>query len=349
MIREFNLLIKTRKVTYDFTVSHKLNVVVGDSCAGKSFTFESLHDVDLVTSGNCNYIADSSYLSAVGTYNGPTLFLINVEDDSVPFSKIEKYILTCEDPAVKFLLFGRNPIRRLPISIANVFELETVQHVTKLRQKYRVQDLYNIHTFSTLVTEDSESGLHFWRQVIANTFSLMGAANILKGSYLSSDACYLLDGLGFGGYAEEFLERIVPKVNPSYFIHPSHEDMLCRLLQQPVKSLTDDINEEVAMTHYLNQITSGKYSKSNWCGGSACTLCKNDCKLLNLESILTKTPYNTLLQNNVPTLSEDCISKLTSRYTDFSQYQDVVKELKKTAETIECTLEEAIGYMSDTN
>lgn len=338
-----NANIRFERTEYRLHFSHHLNFITGDSSIGKSFLFIIKKRLRVEISGNCRVVFNTD--PRLVTHVTETILAIyDIEDEQYSvFTEEFKELLKIEPSNIYIVLIGRKAPRWLPLSVHNIYTFITHKYIVELSPLYPIKHLMHLAEFNNLVTEDSTSSYSFWKELIDTTFTSNGNSNLCKEEYLSSDACYLVDALGFGAYISDFLYWF-EKYRFSYVLHDSHEAMLLKLLFNESSKEIKEIafNEEDAVTKYLWNITDRHYSKHSGCGGACCTRCPSNCKNFNIKAILNATFYKQLLDDYTPKLSTEATEILTNRYKDYSQYLMAIAELQHTAEVLGCSLEEVV-------
>ena len=278
---------------FSLRFNNVLNAIVGNSSTGKTLLAE------IISTGRYK-IKDTDAASVivftaglpVNLLRSNTLLIIDLDNFSYDALK-ETFSINRDDICIVCL--GRKFLRNLPLSIYNLYRLETVKGITK-NIIYPFTDML-IKQYSKVIVEDSKSGLQFFKNIITNTETCDGNSNVLK--YITDSNLIVFDAVGFGGYIEEFIKEI-NRVNGSYLGYESFEGFLLRELFNDNR-IPYSYNIENGLVDMLKE-HNPDYTKHTGCTQDSCLRCGLDCKQSS-KTLLCNSRYKEVLkfykQNNI--------------------------------------------------
>jgi hypothetical protein len=121
-----------------------------------------------------------------------------------------------------FVLISRRPLKMLPYSVHEIYEIVTDSKRTDIKESYHeLRELYSNYPFlennkmQNIITEDSNSGYQFFKKAFEqqNVVSANGNGNIIKKveELKNGDVLVVVDGAAFGAMIEDCLESFETK------------------------------------------------------------------------------------------------------------------------------------------
>lgn len=222
----YHFRVKSKKVVFDFWIRRNITVIKGDSATGKTTLLHMLYEY-LRVGRESGYavateVAYYVYLRReVGQSWEDVLYplkntIIFIEDNNkFVFSKeFAEFVKTSGN---YFVLVSRSPLKMLPYSIHEVYEIITEKKHADVKEAYHFfQEIYSNYPvmknnkIKVVVTEDSNAGFQFFSKLFRNSNVLSAGGN---GNVLSiiqqmdeGDILAVVDGAAFGAMVENCLE-----------------------------------------------------------------------------------------------------------------------------------------------
>lgn len=255
----YQFRVKSRKTIFEFTVRRNITVIKGDSATGKTTLLHMLYEYLRVgrESGYSVYAETDYYVylrREVGRSWQETLYSLKEtiifieENNEFVFSKeFADFVKTSGN---YFVLVNRSPLKMLPYSIHEIYEIITDGKKTDVRESYhQLKELYSNYPFiennkmQNVVTEDSNSGFQFFTALFrnSNVVSAGGNSNVISAmeNLPAGDTLIIVDGASFGAMVEVCLEyfRTRSGRRTSIWMPESFEYLILRAGVIPSKEL----------------------------------------------------------------------------------------------------------------
>lgn len=222
----YQFRVKSKKVLFEFSIRRNITVIKGDSATGKTTLLHMLYEYLRVgresgysVSTNARYYV---YLrKEVGRDWKDALLPLK---DTVIFIEENNNFVFTEDFAefVKtsgnyFVLISRAPLKMLPYSIHEIYEIVTEKKNVDIKESYHeLKEIYSNYPIPDnnrmqyVVVEDSNSGYQFFSKVFSDrsVVSANGNGNIKNciQNLKAGDILVIVDGAAFGAMIENCLE-----------------------------------------------------------------------------------------------------------------------------------------------
>lgn len=189
---------KSKKVLFEFSIKRNITVIKGNSATGKTTLLHILYEYlrsgkqsGYAVSTNAEYYV---YIrNEVGRDWEDVLYplkntVIFIEENN-DFIFSERFAEFVKNSGNYFVLVTRAPLKMLPYSIHEIYEIVTDGKRTDIKESYHeFKELYSNYPIlennkmQNVVTEDSNSGYQFWLNLFekSNVISSNGNSNIIK-------------------------------------------------------------------------------------------------------------------------------------------------------------------------
>lgn len=222
----YQFRVKSKKVLFEFSIRRNITIIKGDSATGKTTLLHMLYEYLRVGRESGYFVSTNAkyyvYLRReVGRDWKDDLFSLK---DTVIFIEENNGFVFSEDFAefVKtsgnyFVLVSRAPLKMLPYSIHEIYEIITDKKTVDLKESYHeLKEVYSNYPIlknnkmRNVVVEDSNSGYQFFSKVFSesNVVSANGNSNIKNcvQNLGTGDTLVIADGAAFGAMIENCLE-----------------------------------------------------------------------------------------------------------------------------------------------
>lgn len=291
---------KSKKVLFEFSIRRNITVIKGDSATGKTTLLRILYEYlrmgkqsGYVVSTNVSYyvyIRDEvgrDWKDALYPLKNTVVFI--EENNEFVFTK--EFASFVKKSGNYFVFVTRAPLKMLPYSIHEIYEIITDGKRTDIKESYHeFREIYSNYPIiennkiQNIVTEDSNSGYQFWTHVFKNSHvtSSNGNGNLIKQveELGPGDALVIADGAAFGSLMESCMSSFQVQTDRriSLWLPESFEYLILTsgvLKSEKITQILENISEYVECEKYeswesfftelLVTLTAGgveKYSKN---------------------------------------------------------------------------------------
>ena len=291
---------KSKKVLFEFSIRRNITVIKGDSATGKTTLLRILYEYlrmgkqsGYAVSTNVSYyvyIQDEvgrDWKDALYPLKNTVVFI--EENNEFVFTK--EFASFVKKSGNYFVFVTRAPLKMLPYSIHEIYEIITDEKRTDIKESYHeFREIYSNYPIiennkiQNIVTEDSNSGYQFWTHVFKNSHvtSSNGNGNLIKQveELGPGDALVIADGAAFGSLMESCMSSFQVQTDRriSLWLPESFEYLILKsgvLKSEKITQILENISEYVECEKYeswesfftelLVTLTAGgveKYSKN---------------------------------------------------------------------------------------
>jgi hypothetical protein len=222
----YHFRVKSKKTIFEFEIRRNITVIKGDSATGKTTLLQMMYEYLRVgresgysVSTNASYYVylrqevGRDWKDALLPLTNTVIFI----EENNNFVFTEAFAAFVKTSGNYFVLVNRSPLKMLPYSIHEIYEIVTEGKHSDVKESYHeLRELYSNYPnvennhFSNIVTEDSNSGHQFFKKVFSahQVFSANGNGNIvnLVKNIQDEDTLIVADGAAYGAMIEEHLE-----------------------------------------------------------------------------------------------------------------------------------------------
>lgn len=291
---------KSKKVLFEFSIRRNITVIKGDSATGKTTLLRILYEYlrmgkqsGYAVSTNVSYyvyIRDEvgrDWKDALYPLKNTVVFI--EENNEFVFTK--EFASFVKKSGNYFVFVTRAPLKMLPYSIHEIYEIITDEKRTDIKESYHeFREIYSNYPIiennkiQNIVTEDSNSGYQFWTHAFKNSHvtSSNGNGNLIKQveELGPGDALVIADGAAFGSLMESCMSSFQVQTDRriSLWLPESFEYLILTsgvLKSEKITQILENISEYVECEKYeswesfftelLVTLTAGrveKYSKN---------------------------------------------------------------------------------------
>lgn len=216
---------RSKKVLFEFSIRRNITVIKGDSATGKTTLLHILYEY-LRSGRQSGYSVstDAEYYVYLRDEVGRdwtdalyplknTVIFIEENNDFVFTKEFAAFVKTSGN---YFVLVTRAPLKMLPYSIHEIYEIVTDGKRTDMKESYHeFREIYSNYPvlennkLQNVVTEDSNSGYQFWSHVFqkSKVVSSNGNGNLIKQvkKLEAGDTLVIAEGAAFGALIESCL------------------------------------------------------------------------------------------------------------------------------------------------
>ncbi len=257
----YHFRVKSKRAVFDFTLRRNITVIKGDSATGKTTLLHMLYEY-LRTGRESGYSvsADAAYYvylrQEVGIHWQELLSrlkdtVIFIEENN-EFVFSQEFAVFVRDSGNYFVLVNRAPLKMLPYSIHEIYEILTAGKRTDIKESYHYfREMYSNYPIAKnnqiayAITEDSNAGFQFFSHALKGSKLISAGENSNVLSCLeqttSGDILAIVDGAAFGAMIESCLEYINIQANQriTLWMPESFEYLILQSGILPSKELED--------------------------------------------------------------------------------------------------------------
>ena len=266
---------KSKKVLFEFSIRRNITVIKGDSATGKTTLLHILYEYLRIgkqsgysVSTNASYyvyIRDEvgrDWKDALYPLKNTVIFI----EENNEFVFAEEFAAFVKNSGNYFVLVTRAPLKMLPYSIHEIYEIITDGKRTDIKESYHeFKEIYSNYPIiennkiQNVVTEDSNSGYQFWVHALKNSHvtSSNGNGNLIKQvkETEAGDTLVIADGAAFGSLIESCISSFQAQTERriSLWIPESFEYLILKsgiLKSEKIEQILNDIPEYVECEKY---------------------------------------------------------------------------------------------------
>lgn len=246
----YHFRVKSRKTVFEFEIKRNITILKGDSATGKTTLLHMMYEY-LRTGRESGYSvsADGAFYVYLHREIGRswqdilyplrnTVIFIE-ENNHFVFSK--EFAQFVRNSGNYFVLVTRSPVKTLPYSIHEIYEIIISKKHSGMRETYHeLKELYSNFPVTEnnradiVVTEDSNSGYQFFAELFENSRVLSAGGNSQMLDKIrqlqQGDILAVADGAAFGAMIEDCLEYAVTRTGQriSVWMPESFEYLILR-------------------------------------------------------------------------------------------------------------------------
>lgn len=266
---------KSKKVLFEFSIRRNITVIKGDSATGKTTLLHILYEY-LRIGKQSGYSVSTNALyyvyirDEVGRDWKDALFplkntVIFIEENN-NFIYTQEFADFVKKSGNYFVLVTRAPLKMLPYSIHEIYEIITDGKRTDIKESYHeFREIYSNYPIlennriQNVVTEDSHSGYQFWLHVFknSNVTSSYGSGDLMKQvkNIEHGDTLVIADGAAFGSLIESCISSFQVQTDRriALWLPESFEYLILKsgiLKSEKLARILDDIPSYVECEKY---------------------------------------------------------------------------------------------------
>lgn len=222
----YHFRVKSRKILFDFTIRRNITILKGDSATGKTTLLHMMYEYLRVgKESGYSVLAQTDYYvylrKEVGRSWQDILYpltdtVIFIEENN-NFIFSQKFAEFVKNSGNYFVLVNRSPLKMLPYSIHEIYEITTDKKRGDVRESYhQFRELYSNYPIAEnnrmdlIVTEDSQAGHQFYSKAFSGHMIMGAGGNSRVLDKLQEteikDTLVIVDGAAFGAMIEDCLE-----------------------------------------------------------------------------------------------------------------------------------------------
>ena len=229
----YEFRVKSKKVIFEFSIRRNITIIKGNSATGKTTLLHILYEY-LRTGKQSGYSVTTnaeyfvylrdevgrSWQDALYPLKNTVIF-IEENNNFIFGTEFAKFV---KESGNYFVLISRSPLKTLPYSIHEIYEIVTEGKRTDIKESYHeLKEIYcnypilQNNKMQNIVTEDSNSGYQFFSKIFSesNVVSANGNSNLIKAVKMldNQDVLIIADGAAFGALIENCVDYFETQFN----------------------------------------------------------------------------------------------------------------------------------------
>lgn len=253
--------VSNARLRYEFTINRNITSLIDRGATGKSTLHRLISEGDnsngihIWTSTGAKLVAlTPSTWEALLAYNkgSPTIFVVD-EFDS--FINSNEFSIAFKESGCYLIIINRDIPGSLPVSIHEIYELETKNNITRFKRKYP-DVIYGYKSFTHIIPEDSNSGKEFLELAfpgMVDNSDIWGKDAIIRKLRQSEEyPLVVADGAALGSLIKPILNLL--KLRHGTLVAPESFEYV--ILKSKIMSLPDkelaDLEENIEASEFLS-------------------------------------------------------------------------------------------------
>lgn len=252
-----HLKVSNRDAKFEFELYRNITIVRGDSGTGKTTLFEMIADhtrlkdksgVNIQCDKPCAALTDYDWKNQLSHTSDSIVFV----DEGAGYLKTKEFAEAVKSSDNYYVIFSRESLHELPYSVEEIYEIKASGKFHSLKKLYKANKFHVYSevkpkgklSFDTVLTEDSRSGLQFFRFCFENEKVKCESSNsnsaIFKWlkEHRTQKVFVIADGAAFGSEIDRVL-KLQPELDFRLCLPESFEWLILKSGLINVSDLSD--------------------------------------------------------------------------------------------------------------
>lgn len=265
------IIVQNKRVRYDFEIKRNITIIRGDSATGKTTLIDMIREhfengsasgVELTCDKECTVVDGRTWAGQLSMMKECIVFI----DEGNDFVMSDDFAAVIQNTDNYYVIVTREGIPSLPYSVDEIYGIRNSGKYGTLKQTYNeFYHLYQTADFhypikpKKVITEDSNSGFQFFRNICAKggrkCISTQGKSNIFAEivNHLNEQILVIADGAAFGSEMEKLVRLINGYSNIALYLPESFEWIILK------SGVIEDSKIIEKLKHPENYIESKKF------------------------------------------------------------------------------------------
>lgn len=268
----YHITVQNKRIRYDFEIRRNITVIRGDSATGKTTLIDMVQEyyengiasaVMLRCDKPCTVLSGKTWSAQLSMMQDSIVFI----DEGNDFVLTDAFASAIRNTDNYYVIVTREGIPSLPYSVNEIYGIRNSGKYGTLKQTYNVfYHLYEVDQLSLplcpscVITEDSNSGYQFYKNVCGdrvNCLSAYGKSNIfgLIVSRCEEDILIIADGAAFGSEMEKVSKLMQEHPNIHLYLPESFEWLILQsglISQKDLKKILAHPEEYIESRDYFS-------------------------------------------------------------------------------------------------
>lgn len=270
---KYRIIVQNKRIKYDFDIKRNITIIRGDSATGKTMLVDMIREyyengedsgIELNCEKTCAVLEGRNWKAQLSLFEDSIIFI----DEGNSFVTSKDFAKEIQNSTNYYVIVTRESLSTLPYAVEEIYGIRDSGKYGGLKQTYNEMFyIYNVQTITSdiepqvIITEDSNSGYHFFDYLCnrhkLKCISAEGKSNIfdtLK-KVANQDVLIVADGAAFGPEMEKVMKFMQVKNNINLYLPESFEWLiLCSeiLTDQEIKKILKSPYEYIDGAEYMS-------------------------------------------------------------------------------------------------
>lgn len=222
---KYRIVVRNKRICYDFEIKRNITVIRGDSATGKTVLVEMIREfqengiesgIVLECKKRCAVISGKTWSLQLSVLQDTIIFI----DEGNNFVVSKDFAAYIQKTNNYYVIITRESLPALPYSVEEIYGIRNSGKYGSIKQTYNEMfQLYGIREFSSvlnpeqIITEDANAGFQFFNDVCRKSnkicISAHGKSNIfplLTNAINNKETLIIADGAAFGSEIEKLIK-----------------------------------------------------------------------------------------------------------------------------------------------
>lgn len=226
----YRVIVQNKRIRYDFEIRRNLTIIRGDSATGKTTLVEMIREyyengissgIQLQCDRECSVLSGRNWKADLAGMKESIVFI----DEGNEFVFTDEFASAIQQTDNYYVIITREGVPSLPYSVEEIYGIRDSGKYGTLKRTYNEffplyrKMLYNREEkFDTIITEDSNSGYQFFKEIADKAeiacISAGGKSNMFEAALKADENCshkkilLIADGAAFGAEMEKMVHLI---------------------------------------------------------------------------------------------------------------------------------------------
>lgn len=287
------IIVQNKRIRYDFEIKRNITIISGDSASGKTVLVDMIQEyfengsssaIELDCDKQCTVLSGKTWAGQLSMMQDSIVFI----DEGNDFVMSSEFASAIQNTDNYYVIVTREGLPALPYSIEEIYGIHNSGKYGTFKRIYN--EFYHIYQItdyqrniqpSIIITEDSNSGFQFFKNICQRNscitcISAQGKSNIfaIVAKHSNQDILVIADGAAFGSEMEKLMQIIKNHNNIKLYLPESFEWLVLsaglikdhnipKMLEQPEDEIEsrDYFSWERYFTAQLILLTQDSYLK----------------------------------------------------------------------------------------
>lgn len=217
-----HILIKNKRISYDFTLERNVSIISGNSATGKTTLFNLVlayekdknNGVKLDCECECITLNNNDWEMKLLKFKSVICFI----DEKSRFYKSKSFADAIKKTDNYYVIITRESIENIPYSVDSIYKIvggkkHTLEKLYDLRKNnywYNDNKLKNSDLIDNIVVEDSKSGFQLFSAIskLLNKKCLTSKGNSNLYKFVDNDSLLIADSAAYGCYIDKTIKYL---------------------------------------------------------------------------------------------------------------------------------------------
>lgn len=266
------IIVQNKRIRYDFEIKRNITVIRGDSATGKTVLVDMIREhfengnasaVELICDKECTVLEGRTWSGQLAMMQDSIVFI----DEGNDFVVSKEFASAIQDTDNYYVIVTRDGMSVLSYSVDEIYGIRDSGKYGTLKRTYNefyhlysASDIYQAVRPEKIITEDSNSGFHFFQGICerdghVTCISAQGKSNVfaVAAKQPCEEILVIADGAAFGSEMERMMRLIKEFPKIKLYLPESFEWLILK------SGVVEDGNVSAMLEHPEDYIESKEY------------------------------------------------------------------------------------------